>query len=67
MTTDVSIDGCRFLINGEPSYPGAEYRGKSVEGLLLNPRMVQAIFDDTCDETRDRWRETDLRGQMVSQ
>jgi len=41
--TNVSIDGTKFLINGQPTYPG---RGP-IEGLLFNVRTVNATFDDT--------------------
>lgn len=56
--TRVSIDGERFLINGRPTYEGRLGDGPNtpkVEGLLLNSRMVQAIFDDLNPDTRDRW------------
>lgn len=61
MSTEIAVDGSRFLINGTPTYSGMEYGGKPVEGLLLNSRMVQALFDDACDATRDRWRYPDTR------
>ncbi|MEM7626239.1 MAG: hypothetical protein AAF333_11640 [Planctomycetota bacterium] len=48
--TMVSISGDRFLINGEPTYPGAP-----IEGRLMNSRMVQATFDDLNPQTRSRW------------
>ncbi|MCY4589239.1 MAG: hypothetical protein OXE86_01465, partial [Alphaproteobacteria bacterium] len=44
------IAGNRFLINGEPTYTGR----KRVEGLLLNARMVQGLFDDLNPQTRER-------------
>ena len=53
--TTVAIDGDRFLINDRPTYEGRSYRDWPIEGLLLNSRMVQAIFDDLNPETRDRW------------
>jgi hypothetical protein len=53
--THVTIEGDRFLINGEPTYKGRTFRGQRIEGLLLNSRMVQATFDDTNPETRSRW------------
>jgi hypothetical protein len=55
MATEVSVDGERFLINGKPTYEGVTYRGRSVEGLLLNSRMIQAIIDDENPETRKLW------------
>jgi len=53
--TAVTIDGEKFLINGMPTYRGRTWNGHSIEGLLLNSRMVQAIFDDLNPETRQRW------------
>ena len=53
--TVVSIDGDKFLINGRPTYEGREWRGKSIEGLLMNARLVQATFDDLNPETVARW------------
>jgi hypothetical protein len=53
--TQVGIDGTAFLVNGKPTYPGREYRGWKVEGLLLNSRMVQATFDDENELTRPLW------------
>jgi hypothetical protein len=53
--TDISIDGAAFRINGRPTYPGRHWRGYSIEGLLMNARVVQAIFDDCNPETRPRW------------
>ncbi len=55
MPTEVAIDGTEFLINGRATYEGVSYQGRSVEGLLLNSRMVQAIFDDDNPETRRLW------------
>lgn len=53
--TTVAIDGDRFLINGRPTYQGRTWRGMRIEGLLMNSRMVQGIFDDLNPETRGRW------------
>jgi len=55
MMTEIELDGVRFLINGRPTYEGVTYRGRSVEGLLFNSRMVQAIFDDENPETAVHW------------
>lgn len=55
MTTVVEIDGARFLINGRLTYEGVTWRGRSMEGLLMNARMVQAIFDDENPATRGVW------------
>ena len=53
--TKVEIRGEDFYIDGRVTYPGREFRGHRIEGLLLNSRMVQAIFDDLNPETRERW------------
>ena len=57
--TEVSIQGDIFLINGRPTYEGRTWRGKRIEGLLFNSRMVQGIFDDLNPETRGRWKYPD--------
>jgi hypothetical protein len=54
--TAVAIVGDGFRLNGAPTYPGRTWRGKKVEGLLMNSRMVQATFDDRNPATRDRWK-----------
>jgi hypothetical protein len=53
--TQVAIVGDAFHINGRPTYEGRTWNGHKVEGLLLNARMVQGIFDDLNPETRSRW------------
>ena len=53
--TQVSIQGDRFLLNGKPTYRGRSYKGMRIEGLLMNVRAVQGIFDDLNPETRGRW------------
>lgn len=53
--TTVHIDERAFFINGRPTYPGCRYNGHKIEGLLLNARMVQGIFDDLNPETRSIW------------
>jgi hypothetical protein len=49
--TVVSIEGSQFFINGKSTYEGREWKGNKVEGLLINSRMVQGIFDDLNPET----------------
>ncbi len=44
--TEVSIVGEAFYINGRPTYEGRYWNGHKVEGLLMNSRMVQGLFDD---------------------
>jgi hypothetical protein len=53
--TTVRIAGEDFLINDQPTYAGRSWKGHRIEGLLLNSRMVQAIFDDLNPETAKRW------------
>ncbi len=60
--TTVSIDGDRWLINGEPTHPGRKYRGWKIEGLLLNSRMANGLFDDANKLTRPLWAYPD-RGE----
>lgn len=57
--TVIGIHGDQFRLNGMPTYPGRQWNGRRIEGLLLNTRMVQGIFDDLNPETRDRWRYPD--------
>jgi hypothetical protein len=57
--TVVSIDGQGFLVNAKPTYAGRSYKGMKIEGLLLNSRMVQGIFDDRNPETRSQWKYPD--------
>ncbi|MEX0777628.1 MAG: hypothetical protein WD042_18130 [Phycisphaeraceae bacterium] len=53
--THLTIDGNQFRINGQLTYPGHTWRGHRIEGLLLNSRMVQGVFDDRNPQTRKRW------------
>ncbi len=53
--TVVSILGDEFQINGQPTYAGRFWRGHKIEGLLLNARLVQGIFDDRNPVTVPRW------------
>ncbi|MBM3499751.1 MAG: hypothetical protein FJX74_13910 [Armatimonadetes bacterium] len=53
--TVVTIVGDDFHLNGAPTYEGCLWEGHRVEGLLMNSRMVQGIFDDENPETRHLW------------
>ncbi|UCH36084.1 MAG: hypothetical protein JSV65_06940 [Armatimonadota bacterium] len=53
--TEVAVREDAFLINGAPTYAGRVYDGMKIQGLLMNSRMVQAVFDDLNPETRGRW------------
>jgi hypothetical protein len=57
--TVVEIRENAFFINGQPTYKGRSFNGKKVEGLLLNARLVQGIFDDLNPETRPLWKYPD--------
>ena len=59
--TVVTIQGEKFLINGIPTYQGRSWNGYPVEGLLMNSRMVQGIFDDLNPETAGRWAYEDTQ------
>ena len=58
-STLVEIRGDQFYINGNPTYEGVEWNGNKIEGLLMNARMVQGIFDDLNPETRDGFKYPD--------
>ena len=53
--TILEIRGDGFFLNGRPTYESRTLRGRKVEGLLMNSRMVQATFDDRNPETVGRW------------
>jgi hypothetical protein len=53
--TTVSVNGDQFFINGQPTYAGRTWKGKKIEGLMMNSRMVQGVFDDLNPETVARW------------
>ena len=57
--TMVELRGNKFYINGAPTYSGKEWKGHSIEGLLLNSRMVQGIFDDSNEQTVHLWKYPD--------
>ena len=53
--TAVSIQGEAWLINDKLTYAGQSFQDWRIEGLLLNSRMVNAIFDDENEHTRFLW------------
>jgi hypothetical protein len=53
--TVVQIVGNEFQINGRPTYEGRFWNGRKIQGLLMNSRMVQGIFDDRNPATVSRW------------
>ena len=59
--TAVSIAGEEFCINGTPTYKGRSWHGHKIQGLLLNARLVQGIFDDLNKKTVSWWAYPDTR------
>jgi hypothetical protein len=59
--TEVEIRGEQFFINGKPTYEGRTWKGNRIEGLLINSRMVQGIFDDLNAETISNWEYPDTK------
>lgn len=59
--TEVEIRGDQFFINGMPTYFGRTWKGNKIEGLLMNSRMVQGIFDDLNPETVYNWEYPDTK------
>jgi hypothetical protein len=51
-STVVSINNEDFYINGKITYQGVSWKNVRIEGLLMNSRMVQGIFDDLNPATR---------------
>lgn len=51
----VQIKVDKFSFNDVPTYAGQKWKGHDIEGLLLNSRMVQGIFDDENPQTVARW------------
>jgi hypothetical protein len=43
----------------KPKYKGRSYKGRKIEGLLMNTRMVQGIYDDLNPETAGKWKYPD--------
>ncbi len=59
--TVVSIKENQFYINGELTYKGRNWQGNKIEGLLLNSRMVQGIFDDVNPATKEKFQYADTK------
>lgn len=59
--TTVSIAGDEFYLNGKPTYAGRSWQGHKLQGLLLNARLVQGIFDDRNTNTVSLWSYPDTR------
>jgi hypothetical protein len=59
--TIVSIKGNQFYINGKPTYEGRVWNGNKIEGLLMNSRMVQGVFDDLNPEVSPEFAYPDTK------
>ena len=59
--TEISIRGEQFFLNGKPTDAGRSYKGRRIEGLLMNIRVVQGIYDDLNPETRGKWAYPDTK------
>ncbi|HNY14428.1 MAG TPA: hypothetical protein PKI12_02730, partial [Bacteroidales bacterium] len=59
--TIVEIKGDQFYINGRLTYEGRYWNDIRIEGLLLNSRMVQGIFDDLNPATAQQWAYPDTK------
>ncbi len=65
-STSIKIDQGLWMLNGKVTYPGTR-----AEGLLLNVRMVNAVFEDrnpdTCPKGFDPDRNTEAFLQKISE
>jgi hypothetical protein len=59
--TKVTIKKDQFYINGKPTYEKRYWKDYKIEGLLMNSRMVQGIFDDMNPETESYWSYPDTK------
>jgi hypothetical protein len=59
--TKVSIKKNQFYINGKLTYKGHYWKENKIEGLLMNSRMVQGIFDDLNPATKEQFQYTDTK------
>src|SRR4051812_16184583 len=48
--TVVTLEGGNFFVNGQVTNPGSP-----AEGLLMNSRMVQGLFNDSNSSTKNQW------------
>ena len=53
--TRVGIRADEWTINGKPTFEGKSWKGVSMQGLLPNARMVNAVFDDMNEQTKHLW------------
>lgn len=50
--TELTIEGIKFYINGKLTYSEIEGSNAEAQGLLMNARFIQGIFDDKADPDR---------------
>lgn len=50
--TKLTIKGTKFYINGKLTYSSIENSNPETQGLLMNARFIQGIFDDKADRGR---------------
>lgn len=55
MTTEIAVEARDVFVNGRRTYEGRIHDGRRIEGLLLDTRMVQALFDDAEPATSRLW------------
>ncbi|MEM8495041.1 MAG: hypothetical protein AAF663_06595 [Planctomycetota bacterium] len=48
----LTVDGRRFRFDGDLTYADSPAGGESVQGLLMNARFIQGVFDDAADPGR---------------
>jgi hypothetical protein len=53
--TTLAIDGSNFVVDGAVANAGRSLDGIALDGLLLNSRMINGIFDDLNPDTRSQW------------
>ena len=53
--TKLSITGNQFYINDQLTYKDRYWQDNKIEGLLMNSRMVQGIFDDSNSATQQQF------------
>ncbi|HKT56290.1 MAG TPA: hypothetical protein VJR25_05915 [Microbacterium sp.] len=53
--TSIGIEGEAFIVDGRLANAGRTVLGVPVDGLLLNSRMINGMFDDLNPATRGQW------------
>ena len=60
--TTLAIEGASFICNGLPANSGRSLDGIPLDGLLLNSRMINGVFDDANPDTVHMWAYPDTGG-----